>query len=179
MPVTPSSLFGVIEPIQRTRTSLNRIDISKAPITAVTPSKELYEQALQVETFAFDNSRSRSTSTETFVIRQSRKMVTTVDFQKVKSSSTGASIQLFGIFGAEARFTNEIRRSRSLGQESELTVEQTTSINIPANTRVKVEIHWKLVWERGVCKVSAIGQMLDVPYSVTKRLRFDKKVIDF
>lgn len=174
----PSYANTAFPSLLRYRPADNQIDISRGRITRIRPSEDLREQDLPVETFDFDHSRSRSTSTETFVIRQSRKVVATIDFQKAKTGSGGASIKLLGIIDVQATFTDEIRRNRASSQESELTVEQTTSINVPANTRVKVEIHWKLVWERGICEVTTGAQVIDIPYSVTRRLRFDKKVID-
>lgn len=179
-PQLPSTSYvnTTLPGLLRYRPVVNQVDISRGRITRMRPSKDLREQNLPVETFDFDHSRSRSTSTETFVIRQSRKVVATIDFQKAKTASGGGGIKLLGILDVQATFTDEIRRNRATSHEAELTVEQTTSINVPANTRVKVEIHWKLVWERGVCEVTAGAQVIDIPYSVTRRLRFDKKVID-
>ena len=174
----PSYINTTLPGLLRYRPTDNEVDISRGRVTRIRPSKDLREQDLPVETFDFDHSRSRSTSTETFVIRQSRKVVATIDFQKAKTATGGGGIKLLGIIDVQATFTDEIRRNRASSQESELTVEQTTSINVPANTRVKVEIHWKLLWERGICEVTAGAQVIDIPYSVTRRLRFDKKVID-
>jgi hypothetical protein len=110
----PSYVNTAFPGLLRYRSTDNQVDISRGHITRIRPSKDLREQDLAVETFDFDHSRSRSTSTETFVIRQSRKVVATIDFQKAKTGSGGAGIKLLGIIDVQATFTDEIRRKEPL-----------------------------------------------------------------
>jgi hypothetical protein len=154
------------------------IDLSDARFVEIRPSAEISEETLHVETRDFDNRGTSSTSVETFLVRQSHKIEVKLQYDQTISNSLKGELKLFGVLGAAQDISDQIRRSCSLDRASELTIEQTTAINVPARTLVRVEIHWKLVFGHGACVVEVSGNTLNVPYSVTKRLRFDKKVHD-
>jgi len=72
----------------------------------------------------------------------------------------------------------ELQKRNSVESLQELTFEQTATINVPARTHVQVTIHWRVVWESGIAKVTADQQQLDVPYWLTKAIRFDTETVD-
>lgn len=171
-----------VKPIRRIPRAMppldaSAVDLSDAHVSSLRQATRT-EEELDVEVRVFDNRKTSSSSVETLGINRRHTMVTRFDFQRATSASLGAGVKLFGIADARAELGRELRRTVGLDQESELSYSQSTEITIPSRTRVVVEIHWKLIWQHGVCRIKTSARSVDVPFSVTEQIRFDKKVRD-
>jgi hypothetical protein len=155
----------------------NEIDLSKAHVSSLRQTTRT-EEEFDLEVRVFDNRKTSSSSVEILGITHRHRIVTRLDFARATSSSLGAGVTLFGVADARAELGRELRRTAGLDRESELTYSQSTEITIPARTRVVVEIHWKLIWQHGVCRIRAGARSVDIPFSMTRQIRFDKKVRD-
>ncbi len=50
---------------------------------------------------------------------------------------------------------------------------------MPPRKHVRVTLAWKRVWQDGVIKLSTrAGEQIELPYSMTVDLSFDKKTVD-
>jgi hypothetical protein len=155
------------------------VDLSQARVTSYHPDeKSTKATSLRDETFSFNNLRSSSTMIQTLTLRQHASLQVEVESQNATSTVGGGGITLGGLASFEARMLNDLRKRNSVESLDELTFEQTATINVPANTHVRTTIHWRVVWERGVAKVTASQQHLDVPYWLTRAIRFDTETVD-
>jgi hypothetical protein len=158
-------------------TDASGVDPRDAHVSSVRPTRRTQEE-FDVEVRVFDNRKTSSSSVEILGITHRHKIVTRLDFQRATSTSHGAGVSLFGAADVRAELRRELRRAAGLDEEFELSYSQSTEITIPARTRVIVEIHWKLIWQHGVCRIRTGARLVDVPFALTKQIRFDKKVRD-
>jgi hypothetical protein len=88
-------------------------------------------------------------------------------------------VKILDVAGVETKIQREILAQRTLSMSKEISYNQTTAINIPPSTHVRVRIRWKLIWEDGVATVGRPGDpQAEVPYSITVGLKFDKDTED-
>lgn len=156
---------------------VNGIDVSQAHVSSLRRTKQT-EEEFDLEVRVFDNRKTSSTSVETFGITHRHRIMTRLDFEGATSATLGARVTLFGVAEARAELVRELRRASGLERESELTYSQSTEITIPSRMRVVVEIHWKLIWQHGFCRIRTGAGLVNIPYSMTRQIRFDKKVRD-
>jgi hypothetical protein len=155
----------------------NEIDVSKAHVWTLRRTTQT-EEEFDLEVRVFDNRKTSSSSVETFGITHRHRIMTRLDFERATSATLGARVTLLGVADVQAELVRELRRASGLDRESELTYSQSTEITIPARRRVIVEIHWKLIWQHGSCRIRTGAGLVNIPFSMTRQIRFDKKVRD-
>lgn len=153
------------------------VDLSSYRLLGYKPGQKA-DQDLTETIYNFNNLQSSSSRVETITVRQRHAIAVSVDVTKATSSSGGGGFNFAGVIAAQARLSNDVRKAQSDSRESELILEQSTAVTIPARTRISFVVHWKLVWQHGTAQLVAGGQQLDVPYAVTTALRFDTEAVD-
>ena len=131
---------------------------------------------------SFNNAKSSSTAVETLRVSHTARVSTSVDLSKTRTLSGSAGVSFVDMANARASLSNELTRHYSLQMDSELTQEQTTQINIPANTNVEVTFRWFLIWVTGMLTLADLGkpdaEIAEVPFEITVGLSFNKETRD-
>jgi hypothetical protein len=144
-------------------------------LTSVTQREEPHGESVHT----FDNSGSSSTSVETIRVAHTARIEVAVHMDKAKTIGGNAGLKFLDVAAMQGRIQSEVLSKHSLDLKSELVFEQTTAINIPASTHVRVVFRWIRIWDEGIAVLGQRAEELaEVPYSVTIGLRFDKKTLD-
>lgn len=131
------------------------------------------------DVYTFNNARSTSSSTETIHLAHTAKFEVGVDARRSTTVGGTVGVRILDAAGVEGKIQREILAKRTLSLSKEISYNQTTAINIPPSTHVRVRIRWKLIWEEGVVTVGRPGDpQAEVPYAITVGLRFDKDTED-
>jgi hypothetical protein len=96
--------------------------------------------------------------------------------------SATAGAKFHNTVNAQASLRNQLARHYSVSMEGELTLEQSTVINIPAYKNVEVVFRWYRTWATGMITIGDLANMsvevAEAPFEVTVGLAFDKETRD-
>lgn len=127
----------------------------------------------------FDNSESFSSSVETLHISHTTAIEVQLDEEAATLTGGGGSVALIGLADFSGKLEQQLRRHHSVGMSSTLNFQRTSEIHVPPRKHVRVTLAWKRVWQDGVIKLSTrAGEQIELPYSMTVDLSFDKKTVD-
>jgi serine/threonine protein kinase len=173
--VRPDSAPTVVpepSPIVLKRPTLVRV--SEAPTRRSEPIGD--------EVRIYDNSKSSSTSIETISISHETDVSASVDLTKTRAISGKAGVGFIDVVSAQASLGNDLARHYSLRIDTKLTTEQSTVVNIPAYTHVKIIFHWYRIRATGMLTIAEQArrsvEIAEVPFEITLSLVFDKETID-
>lgn len=130
------------------------------------------------DVYTFNNAKSSSSSVETIHAAHTAKVEVGIDTSRSRTVGGKIGVKFVDLAGVEAKIQREILTRRTLSMSKEISYNQTTAVHILPSTHVRVRIRWKLMWEDGVVTVGAGGQQVEVPYSITVGLKFDKDTED-
>jgi serine/threonine protein kinase len=171
-PYRPPAVVPVPAPVVLKRPTVVRV--SEAPIRRT--------EMIGDEVRSFNNAKSSSTAVETIKVSNVARVSASVDLSKTRTVSGGAGVRFIDVINVQASLGNELMRHYSLGMDSELIVEQTTEITIPAHTNVEVTFHWFRIWVTGMLTLSEIArraaEVAEVPFEITVGLSFNKETRD-
>jgi Effector-associated domain 1 len=127
----------------------------------------------------FNNSGSSSASLETLRISKSTQFVLKFDVSRATFRNGGASVGLSDFAKIQGKLQSSLLSRFSLTETTTLTVERTSQVKIEAQAHVKVDLHWKCVWQDGIIALrTRSGLEVEIPYSVTVGLTFDQTLTD-
>ena len=130
----------------------------------------------------FNNAKSSTTSTETIGVSHETDVSASVDLTKTRVLSGRADLSFINVVSAQASLENDLARHYSLQMDSKLTFDQSTVVNIPAYTDVKIIFHWYRILATGMLTIAEqarrLVEMAEVPFEITIGLGFDKETID-
>jgi hypothetical protein len=136
-------------------------------------------EPLSPEQYDFDNSESSATSVETLRIFNSTQLVLKFDLSRATLRDGQSSVSILDFAKVQGQLKSKLLSQYSLTQQTTLTVERTSQINIPARAHVRVVLNWKRVWQDGIVVLrTRSGDDVEFPYSVTVDLIFDKTLTD-
>jgi serine/threonine protein kinase len=157
------------------------LSIKRPLVVSISPKGRRLEP-IGDEVRLFNNAKSSSTAVETITVRHTSRVSVSVDVSNARTLSGSGGVKFLNVAEAQAMLQNEVARKYSLGVDTELTLEQSTEINVPAHTNVEVVFHWKKVWVRGVASLAEgkkpAEELAEVPFEVTIELTFDKETRD-
>lgn len=140
------------------------------------------QEPIGEETRFFNNALSSSTAIETIKVTHTARVSASVDLNKARSISGGASVGFTDMARAQASLGSDLTRHYSLAMGGELAHEQTTQINVPARTNVRVTFYWFRVWASGSLAVAELAKpgaaLAEVPFEITVELGFNKETRD-
>jgi hypothetical protein len=143
------------------------------------PSATRRLEPIGTDQYDFDNSASSATSIETLRIFHSTQFILVFDIDHAVLRSGQSSVGIMDFARIQGRLQSSVMSHLSLTEQTTLTVERTSQINIPANAHVRVALQWKRVWQDGIVALrTRSGFDVEIPYSVTTDLVFDKTLTD-
>ena len=156
--------------------------LERPTIVRVTESPGRRTEPIGDDVRSFNNAKSSSTAVETIRVSNTTRVSTSVDLSKTRALSGSAGVSFVDVASARASLSNDLTRHYSLQLDSELAYEQTTQINIPANTNVEVTFHWFRIWVAGTLTLSDLAkpaaEVAQVPFEITVGLNFNKETRD-
>lgn len=136
-------------------------------------------ELIGAEQYDFDNSESSATSVETLRIFNSTQFILKFDTGNAVLRGGQSAIGILDFAKIQGQLQSNLLSQYSLSEQTTLTVERTSQINIPAQAHVRVVVNWKRVWQDGVVILrTRSGVDVEIPYSITIDLIFDKTLTD-
>ncbi len=120
-----------------------------------------------------DNSTSSVPVTRKFSFSKEWKKNYKVEYEKIKSSLTELSIGSEELGSLKSSSEEKLRAAYSISTETKEFFSEDVSCDVPARTRLIMNILWKRIWQHGVIKLNTPQGCLDIPYRVLVGLTFD------
>jgi hypothetical protein len=158
------------------------IVVRRPKLVRVSEAPARRSEPLGDEVRSFNNARSSSTAVETIKVSYVSHVSASVELSKTRALSGGAGLRFFDLVSAQASLEKDLVHHYSLGIDGELTLEQTTVVNVPAHTNVEVIFHWYRVWATGMLTIADLAKraakVAEIPFEITVSLAFDKETRD-
>ena len=153
--------------------------LKRPKVVRVSEASTRRSEPLGDEVRSFNNAKSSSTAVETIRVSHVSRVSASVDLSKTRALSGSAGLRFVDIVSAQASLEKDLVRHYSLGMDAELTLEQTTVVNVPAHTNVEVIFHWSRIWATGMLTVADLArraaEVAEIPFEITVSLAFDKE----
>lgn len=143
----------------------------------LTDKSELYLGDPEVR--LIDNSRSEISVTRRFTVSKEWSQSYTIEYEKMRSSSKGAEIQLGDPVGIRASVDNSLKSRFAVSGESKRVHTEEVSIEVPAKKKVSVLTHWKSIWQNGIVTLRNQQNIdIEIPFRVLHGVNFDQSQVD-
>ncbi len=138
------------------------------------------EESLGEEVRIIDNSKSVAGIHRTISVV--REWTQAYVLERETSITGGAEISVRGAWAVDFKASAEgaIRKRYEISVAEKKTYSEELTIEVPAKTKVRLVLHWKQIWQRGVVVVrgSRTGAELQFPYKVCVGPTFDQSQVD-
>lgn len=137
-----------------------------------------FEESLGEEVRTIDNRRSPTAVSRS--VRASRDWTRNLqvgeDHKRKYGAEAGADLHFVEIKG---RVEAEVKRNYAIEVGTTHSFEEEFHIEVPQRTALRVILHWKRIWQRGVVRLAGPdGTEIEVPYQVVVNVTFDQVVQD-
>jgi len=135
------------------------------------------EEPLHVERRVVDNSENAAGDiTRTLEISDYAAMSVTTSTEDARALQGGGRVTI-AVADIAGKMEQALREKYQLVNERRLERKETLIVNVPANKKVIVEIHWKLIWANGSVRMrdARTKVIVDLPFRFSLKLSFDTK----
>jgi serine/threonine protein kinase len=158
------------------------IVLKRPTLVRVSEAPTRRSEPIGSEVRSFNNANSSSTSLERISVSHETDVSVSMDLTKTRALSGSAGLSFIDVVSAQASLGNDLARHYSLRMDAKLTSEQSTEVNIPAHTHVKIIFHWYRVRATGMLTIAEQArrpvEIAEVPFEITIGLFFDKESMD-
>lgn len=109
-------------------------------------------------------------------IRASRswRQALVVEVEETRMTSGGVNVSNLFPIGLQASLEATVRKSYNINVETDSTFEQEIELEVPPQTKLRVVLRWKKLWQAGMLTVKGGETSAQVPYKVAVAIAFDQ-----
>ncbi len=152
--------------------------------------KKQSEEFLSTESRVVDNSKSKNLVKRKFAVNKesSQTYITSLTATTTTKNELTNSVGLgFDWGGVKVSGSDEVKSAIDKSLQKEYSISETKKINledeiiveVQPQTRTKILVHWKLIWQHGIVKVlDSWKREIEIPFKICSKITFDQEVID-
>ncbi len=126
-----------------------------------------------------DNSQSDISVTRRFTVTREWSQSYTIEHEKTQTKTKGVNIKIIEPLSIQYSVAIALRDKYTITEGTKKTYTEDVTLQIPANKKVYVLIHWKNIWQNGIATLRDQQNVeIEVPFQVLDGVNFDQSQID-
>ncbi|GEM_PF-1792240 len=148
------------------------------------------EEFLSTESWVVDNSKSKNLVKRTFSVSNessqtyitSLTATTTTKNELTNSVGLGfdwGGVKVSGSAEVKSAIDKSLQKEYSISETKKITRKEEITVEVQPQTRTKIFVHWKLIWQHGIVKVlDSWKREIEIPFKICSKITFDQEVVD-